>query len=103
MRLRNPMSGQFRCPGPASRRDFLRLGALTLGGLTLPNLLAARAAEASSKDTSVILLYLHGGPSHLETYDLKPHAPTGYRSIFQPIPTNVPGLDICELFPRQAR
>ena len=60
-------------------------------------------ANEPTRDPSVILLYLHGGPSHLETYDLKPNAPTPYRSIFKPIPTNVPGIDICELFPRQAK
>jgi hypothetical protein len=51
----------------------------------------------------VILLYLHGGPSQLETYDLKPEAPSEYRSVFGAIPTNVPGMDLCELFPRQAK
>lgn len=86
------------------RREFLQAGALALGGLSLADVLAARAhAGNSSTDTAVILLYLHGGPSQLETYDLKPLAPTEYRSVFRPIPTNVPGLDICELFPLQAR
>lgn len=74
------------------------------GGLGLSDLLAARAAAGqSSADMSVILLYLHGGPTQLETYDLKPRAPLEYRSQFAPIATNVPGIDICELFPRQAR
>ncbi|MEK6257390.1 MAG: DUF1501 domain-containing protein [Planctomycetota bacterium] len=89
---------------PCSRRAFLRAGALTLGGLTLADVLAGRAAAGTpQQDTSVILLYLHGGPSQLETYDLKPDAPIEYRSVFNPISTNVPGLDICELFPLQAR
>ncbi|MBC8116486.1 MAG: DUF1501 domain-containing protein, partial [Candidatus Saccharimonas sp.] len=89
---------------PCSRRAFLRAGALTLGGLTLADVLAGRAAAGTpQRDTSVILLYLHGGPSQLETYDLKPDAPIEYRSVFNPISTNVPGLDICELFPLQAR
>jgi hypothetical protein len=67
-------------------------------------LLAKRAAAGQTNcDTSVILLYLHGGPSQLETYDLKPEAPIEYRSVFRPIATNVPGIDICELFPQQAR
>lgn len=92
------------CPGPVSRREFLQVGMLTLGGLSLSDVLAARAATGqTSKETSVILLYLHGGPSQLETYDLKPQAPSDYRSIFEPIPTNVPGMEICELFPRQAQ
>ncbi len=91
------------CSGPLDRRQFLHVGALALGGLALSDLLAARAAAGTENaDTSVILLYLHGGPSQLETYDLKPQAPVEYRSIFAPIPTNVPGMDLCELFPRQA-
>lgn len=94
-----------RCPGPSSRREFLRLGTLALGGLTLDGLLAAREASGLSPrpDRSVILFWMWGGPSQLETYDLKPDAPTEYRGPFRPIPSNVPGLDLCELFPRQAR
>ncbi len=92
------------CPGPPSRREFLRVGALALGGLTLPQVLATRAASgAGNTNTSVILFWMWGGPSHLETYDLKPGAPAEYRGPFRPIPTDVPGLDVCELFPRQAR
>ena len=93
----------LRCPGPHTRREFLRAGALALGGLTLADVLRARAAAGStSLDTSVILFYMWGGPSHLETYDLKPEAPLEYRSVFRPIGTRVPGMEICELFPRQA-
>ena len=93
-----------RCPGPVTRREFMQVGALALGGLTLSDVFAARAAAAQpSKNTAVILLYLHGGPSQLETYDLKPNAPSSYRSIFEPIPTSVPGMDVCELFPLQAK
>jgi hypothetical protein len=92
------------CTGPVNRRTFLRAGALALGGLTLPDLLAARAATSPGPpDTSVILFWMWGGPSHLETYDLKPDAPPEYRGPFRPIRTTVPGLDICELFPKQAR
>ena len=92
------------CAGPLRRREFMQVGALALGGLGLSDLLAARAANGSSRtDTSVILLYLHGGASQLETYDLKPAAPTEYRSVFSPITTDVPGMDLCELFPLQAR
>jgi hypothetical protein len=94
----------FRCPGPLTRRDFLQMGGWALGGLSLTDVLQARAAAGNSRlDTSVILLYLHGGPSQLETYDLKPNAPREYRSIYQPIATSVPGIDICEKFPLQAR
>lgn len=92
------------CSGPPTRRAFLRAGTLALGGLTLAEVVAGRAAaRTSSLDTSVIMLYLHGGPSQLETYDLKPAAPTEYRSLFRPIDTVVPGMEICELFPRQAQ
>jgi hypothetical protein len=71
----------------------LQWGGLALGGLTQADVLASRAAAGeTSRDTSVILLYLHGGPSHLETYDLKSDAPTEYRSLYQPIATNVPGM-----------
>ena len=92
------------CPGPLRRREFLRAGVLGLGGLSLGNLMQARAAQpAAQRDTSIILFWMWGGPSQLETYDLKPDAPSEYRGPFRPIATNVPGLDICELFPQQAR
>jgi len=92
-----------RCPGPLPRREFLQIGSLAMGGLSLTDVLARRAqAHSPHPQTSVILLYCHGGPSQLETYDLKPHAPSEYRSVFSPIATRVPGMDICELFPRQA-
>ncbi|MEE2686047.1 MAG: DUF1501 domain-containing protein [Planctomycetota bacterium] len=92
------------CPGPSNRREFLKAGALGFGGLCLSDILAGRAAAGTtSHDTSVILMYLHGGPSHLETYDLKPDAPSDYRSIYSPIATSIPGMDICELFPLQAK
>ena len=82
----------------------MQIGSLAIGGLTLRDILAAQSAsENAHRDSSVILLYLHGGPSHLETYDLKPSAPSDYRSIFRSTPTVVPGMDICELFPNQAR
>ena len=86
-----------------SRRGFLKVGGLALGGLTLPNLLRLRAegaAKASRK--SVILIYQAGGPSHIDMYDLKPNAPTEVRGEFKPINTNVPGIQIGEHLPRQA-
>ena len=98
--------------GAVGRREFLRVGGAVLGGLipgalSLDRVLAARDATAATtgstaRDTSVILLYLHGGPSQLETYDLKPAAPTDYRSLFAPIATKVAGMEICEHFPKQA-
>lgn len=91
-----------RCSGTLRRREFL--GALALGGLSFADVLRARAAaNRETDDTAVILLYLSGGPSHLETYDLKPGAPIEYRSVFAPIRTNVPGIDVCEHLPRHAR
>src|SRR4051812_3355323 len=92
------------CSGPTSRRDFLRAGLLALGGLSLSDLLAARgAAGQGGLPTSVILFWMWGGPSQLETFDLKPDAPAEYRGPFRPIRTRVPGLDLCELFPSLAR
>lgn len=97
-------SGQ--CCGGVSRREFLTIGALGVGGLTLADrcrLQALAAGKARAAHKAVIMLYLQGGPSHLDMYDLKPDAPAEYRGEFQPIRTKVPGLDICELMPQQAR
>lgn len=86
------------------RRDFLRLGSLGIGGLTLADVLRLRAAAGTSKPAkSVILICLAGGPSHLDMYDLKPNAPVEIRGEFKPIRTNVSGFDICEHFPEQAK
>lgn len=90
-----------------SRRGFLKVGALGLGGLSLPALLQQRArAGEEGKQTarrSVILLWLAGGPSHIDMYDLKPDAPAEFRGEFKPIATNVPGIQIGEHLPRQAK
>ncbi len=91
-----------------SRRSFLQAGALALGGMGLGDLLRFReqaraASKHASPDTSVILIWLQGGPSHMETYDLKPDAPADYRGEMLPISTNVPGMDICELLPLHAK
>ena len=81
----------MRCTGPVQRREFMQVGALALGGLILSDVLAARAVSGkSAADTSVIMLYQHGGASQLETYDLKAHAPSETRSQFQPIATRPP-------------
>lgn len=99
----------LRCPGTFGRRSFLRAGAAALGGLSLAKLLRLEAqAEAQpaaprSSPKSVIVLWLWGGASHMETFDLKPDAPSEYRGDFSPIRTNVLGLDICEHLPRLAR
>src|SRR5579875_2428100 len=89
--------GQRTCDG-VTRRTFLRVGSLALGGLTLPALLRLRAAEKapSSPRRSVILIWQAGGPSHIDTYDLKPSAPAEFRGEFKPIPTNVSGIVISE-------
>ena len=90
-----------------TRRSFLEAGSLLLGGLTLPDLFRARsrAAEAGRpvRQTSVILIWLQGGPSHMDTYDLKPSAPLEYRGDVSPIQTTVEGMDVCELLPRHAQ
>jgi hypothetical protein len=90
------------CDG-VSRRNFLKIGALGLAGLTLPELLRARAAARNSTQTAAILIRCNGGPSQFETYDPKPGAPAEYRGPFKPIRTRVPGVDLCEVLPRHAR
>jgi hypothetical protein len=96
------------CDGIA-RRDFLRLGTAGLFGLglTLPDLLArqARAAEEGhpTRDVSLIFLFLHGGLSTIDTWDLKPEAPAEFRGEFKPIATNVPGIQVGEHLPRVGR
>jgi hypothetical protein len=88
-----------------SRRSFLRVGTLGPLGLTLADYLAMRASGAmvDGKARSVILLWLWGAPSQLDTFDMKPDAPIEYRGPFAPIATRVPGLRICELLPGLAR
>jgi hypothetical protein len=98
-------SAQRFCDG-VNRRSFLRIGAFG-AGLTLADMLRAKAqasttpARAAAK--SAIMIYLPGGPSHMDMWDLKPEAPVEYRGEFRPIQTNVPGVQICEHMPRQAR
>src|SRR4051812_3634782 len=96
------LSGSSLCP---TRRSFLQVGAFALGGLTLPDLLRMRAVAGTrpARAKSAILIHLSGGPSHLDMYDMKPPAPLEYRGEFSPISTNVPGLEICELMPLQAK
>lgn len=87
----------------ASRRDLLRVGMLGLGGLTLPEMLRAESTGAvQDRGTAILLLFVHGGPSHLETYDMKPEATSEIRGPFFPIPTCVPGIDVCEHLPKHA-
>src|SRR6516162_9406000 len=97
--------GVRHCDG-LTRRDILRAGALGFGGLSLPGLLTleSRAAAATTRRRvrSVILLFLSGGPSHLDMWDLKPEAPEEIRGTFRPIATRVPGLQISEHLPGMA-
>jgi hypothetical protein len=91
-----------RCDG-VTRREALRVGGLTALGLTLPDLFRLRADAKTPRAKSCILVWLDGGPSHLETFDLKPDAPAEVRGPFRPIPTTVPGVQVCELLPNTAR
>ncbi|MBM3969186.1 MAG: DUF1501 domain-containing protein [Planctomycetes bacterium] len=86
------------------RRRFLKFGLAGAGGLSLPALLQLRAAahEKPRERTAIILMYCHGGISHIDTWDPKPEAPTEIRGPFQPIETRVPGMQITELLPRHA-
>jgi hypothetical protein len=96
------------CDGLA-RRSFLQIGGLAMGGLALPEILRAESESAAngtirSKQSAkgVIMVLLPGGPTHLDTFDLKPDAPAEIRGEFQPIATNLPGVEFCELMPRLA-
>lgn len=90
------------CDG-LTRRDMLRLGTLSVGGLSLSSLLRAeQAAGVRSSRKAVIMIYMCGAPSHQDMYDLKMDAPAEIRGEFQPIPTAVPGIEICEHLPRLA-
>src|SRR5262245_24992343 len=103
----NVVAGQNRDCSGTSRRDLLKVGALGIGGVSLASVLrseAARAAEGKPVNKkSVILIWLPGGPSHIDMYDLKPEAPVEFRGEFKPIATNVPGIDIGEHLPRQSK
>ncbi len=94
------------CDG-ISRRSFVQVGVAGMASASLAKVLAAKEASNAdghaNKDTSVILLWLDGGPSHMDLYDMKPEAPAEYRGLWRPIPTSVPGMEITELFPKQAQ
>ena len=98
----NSMSGGRFCDG-GTRRDFLKIGGLAMGGLSLPDLLRAESKPGTKSHKSVIMVFLPGGPSHQDMFDLKMDAPSEIRGEFKPIPTNLPGLQICEHLPRLAK
>jgi len=94
------------CSG-GTRRSFLQVGAAAMAGLTLPNWLSLQASgavdEKKAKIRNCITIFLVGSPGHLDTWDMKPDAPEDIRGKFKPISTSVPGVQICEHFPRMAR
>src|SRR5437667_8864204 len=94
---------QYRFCDGISRRNFMKIGALGLGGLALPQLLQAETQAGSGKShKAIIMIYLPGGPPHQDMFDLKLDAPSEIRGEFKPIQTNVPGIQICEHLPRMA-
>src|SRR5262245_52495213 len=99
-------NNQRYCDG-IDRRSFLQPGVAGMASVGLAGVNQARATSASAnggtRNTSVILIWLDGGPSHMDLYDMKPDAPAEYRGIWKPIRTKIPGFDISELFPKQAQ
>ena len=90
------------CDG-VSRRSFLKVGALGVGGLTLSHLMRAEAASGKKSHKSVIMVYLSGGMAHQDTFDLKPNGPAELKGEFKPIPTNVTGIQFGEHVPKLAK
>src|SRR5712691_747821 len=91
---------QRACDG-FTRRDMLHVGSLAALGLSLPDLLASSSATSGGipgrgRANACVLIYLFGGPSQLDTFDLKPDAPSHFRGEFRPIASNIPGIQICE-------
>jgi hypothetical protein len=90
-----------------TRRTFVQLGVAGMASVPLASVLQARDESVrlgrEKKDTSIILIWLDGGPSHLDMYDMKPDGPSEFRSLWRPIRTNVPGIEFSEMFPKQAR
>ncbi len=90
--------------GMISRRELLRAGVLSFGGLTLSRMLRAESlSSVSPRAKHCIFVFLNGGQAQLDTFDMKPHAPDGIRGPYQPIATRVPGIDICEKLPLLAQ
>lgn len=98
-----PATGGSRFCDGVSRRNFLKIGALGMGGLALPQLLRAEDAAGIRKShKAIIMIYLPGGPPHQDMFDIKIDAPSEIRGEFRPISTKVPGIQICELLPKMA-
>jgi hypothetical protein len=100
------MNSNKTCPGPTSRRSLLKMGVLGVSGLSLADVVRLRAEagqKSAAPDTSVIFVWLAGGPAHMDTYDMKPDAPEEFRGEFSPMGTNVPGMDVCELLPMHTK
>lgn len=97
-------SGTRLCDG-VTRREVLRVGGLAIGGLTLADLLRGRvqAGTDAGRPKSVIMIWLRGGASHIDSYDMKPEAPAEVRGEFHPISTNLPGIQLCEYMPKHAQ
>jgi hypothetical protein len=97
---------QRYCDG-VSRRSFLQLGVAGMASVGMPQVLRAKDESAkslgSTKKTSIILIWLDGGPGHMDMYDMKPDAPKEYAGLWKPIKTRVPGFDITEMYPKQAK
>src|SRR5580704_5793516 len=103
------MPGSFACGdferGKMSRRSLLTVGGLSFLGLSLPGALRARAASTAPRARADAVIFLHqwGGPSHVDTFDMKPGAPEAIRGEFKPIATRTPGITCCERLPRMAQ
>lgn len=99
-------STQRYCDG-VSRRNFVQLGLAGMASIGLPQIIQAKEQSqslgTSAKDTSIIMIWLDGGPGHMDMYDMKPQAPAEYRGLWNPIRTNVSGMELTELYPLQAK
>src|SRR5258705_6405196 len=87
------------CDG-VTRRSFLQIGALAMGGLSLPQILQAQQQNGTRSHKSIIMVYLSGGMSHHDTFDMKPDAPAEIAGEFRPIATRIPGIQISQYLPR---
>src|SRR5437588_12540194 len=102
--LRLDANRSVSCCDGIRRRDFLHAGAISTLGLTLPGFFAQKAAgNVKDNDTNCVMIFLLGGPSHIDTWDPKPNAPAEIRGPFKPISTNVPGIQYTEIFPKLSK